>query len=323
MNPWLLLPRWIDRRAYPFEPRRLETPLGVMHYVDEGRGLPILMLHGNPTWSFEYRHLIAGLSDSFRCIAVDHLGFGLSEKPFEIDYTPALLARNVERLVEELGLDEVVLMGGDWGGPLGLSLAAKSPGLVRAVLLFNTWAWPASPLDLYYQTFSRVMGGAAGRYLIRRHNFFVEHVLPAAVGRKRVLTPGVMDHYRRPFEFEADRKASWSLPGQIVGAHDWLAQLWARRDRYRHLPFLVLWGERDPAFRQRELARWRRELTRAEVHVFGDVGHSFPEEAPVEALPLIRRFLAAHVSQTRHAVPGAGRERPRRVLPAPLRPRIA
>lgn len=303
-------PHWIDRSAYPFEGRRLSTALGELHYVDEGRGLPVLMLHGNPTWSFEYRHLIKGLADSFRCVAPDHLGFGLSDKPFDVDYTPALHARNVERLVDELGLDELVLMAGDWGGPIGLSLAAKCPGRVKAMVLFNTFAWPVGPLDFYYQGFGRIMGGPLGRYLVQHHDFFVERVLPAAVARKRVLSPMVMDHYRRPFAVPADRKASWSFPAQILGAHDWLAQLWARRQRFRDLPFLVLWGLRDPAFRPKELERWRRELSRAEIHALADVGHSIPEEAHAEALPLIRRFLETLLPRVAPAARAAWSARP-------------
>lgn len=285
-------PGWIDPRLYPFVGRRLQTPWGGLHYVDEGDGLPVLMLHGNPTWSFEYRHLIAGLAGSYRCIAPDHLGFGLSDKPFDVEYTPGLHAGNAERLINALKLDELVLMCGDWGAPIGLSLAVKYPGRVKAVVLFNSWAWPIAPWDLYYQCFSRVLGGSLGRYLILHHDLFVEHVLPAAVARRQVLTPDVMEHYRRPFEAAADRQASASFPAQIRRASRWLTRLWARRARFRDLPFLVLWGLRDPAFRWRELERWRRELSRAEVHAFPDVGHSIPEEAHAEALPLVRGFLA-------------------------------
>lgn len=295
MNPQEL-PPWVDRREFPFEPRWLDTGRGRIHYVDTGEGMPVVMLHGNPVWSFVNRHLLKGLSGEHRCIAVDHLGFGLSDKPYDVDYTPALHAANLGRLIEELGLDEFVLVAGDWGGPIGLSYLVDHPGKVSKVVLFNSWCWPIKPLDLYYQGFSRFMGGAIGRYLIARHNFFVEKVLVMAAADRSSLTPEVMEHYRRPFAGERDRKASWSFPKQIVAAKPWIEGIWSRRERFVDLPFLVLWGEKDIAFRRQELERWRATLRNAEIHTFPEAGHHVQEERPEEVLPLIRRFLARPAS---------------------------
>jgi haloalkane dehalogenase len=303
--PRRALPPWVDREEYPFAPLRFETGRGEMSYLDEGSGPALLMLHGNPTWSFEYRHLVKALRGSYRCLAPDLLGFGLSDKPRGAGYSARFHAECLDRLVQWLGLRELALIGGDWGGPLGLWLAVQRPLHLRAAVLCNTFAWPVGRLDLYYQGFSRIMGGPLGRYLIRRHNVFVERVLPAATGRKHALTPAVLGHYRGPLAEPADREACWSFPGQIVGAADWLGEVWSRRELFRHQPFLVLWGDRDIAFRARELERWRRELTRAEIHRFADVGHSIPEEAHREAVPLIRGFLDAALGAG--AAPGLAR----------------
>jgi haloalkane dehalogenase len=289
--PQLQVPQWVDRSEYPFESRRFSTDAGALHYIDEGVGPAFVMLHGNPSWSFEYRHLIKALSPHYRCIAIDHLGFGLSDKPGNVRYTGELHGRNVTTLLEHLGLQELVLMIGDWGGPTGLSFAVKHPGRVKGVVMANTWAWPIEASDFYYQGFSRFMGGPIGRYLIRNHNFFVERVMVAATGKKSVLTPRVMAQYRGPFAVREDRQASWCFPGQIVGAYDWLQGIWSQRETFRHLPFLVLWGEKDIAFRLKELERWKKELTHADVHVLRGVGHYVAEEAPDEVLPLIRQFL--------------------------------
>lgn len=286
-------PSWVDREAYPFESHFLATPHGDVHYVDEGRGPVLLMLHGNPTWSFEFRHLIRALSQDFRCVAVDHLGFGLSDKPFGVDYTPALHAANVEQLVRELGLRDLTLVVHDWGGPIGLSYAAGHPENVRAVVMSNTWCWPVRPLDLYYQGFSRFMGGPIGRYLIRNHNFFVDVVLPKAVANQAVLTPAVMEHYRRPFASPEDRKASWCFPRQIVAAGSWIESIWSRRDAFSRLPFLILWGEKDIAFRLQELEVWTRTLRNSCVERYPAVGHSMAEEAPAQAVASIQRFMAS------------------------------
>ena len=284
-------PAWVDRKEYPFEPRRFTTLHGAISYVDEGRGPAVVMLHGNPSWSFEYRHLIQALAPQYRCIAVDHLGFGLSDKPFDVEYTPALHARNLSSLLSSLDVGPCVFVVGDWGGPIGLSYVVEHADQVKGVIMANTWAWPIRALDLYYQGFSRFMGGPIGRYLIRNRNFFVEKVMPSATGNKAALTPAVMDHYRGPFPEPRDRKASWCFPRQITAAYDWLDGLWSRRDLFRQKPFLVLWGEKDIAFRMKELNVWRGVLTNAEVHTFPTIGHYVAEEAPLEVLPLIRAFL--------------------------------
>lgn len=123
---------WIDRNEYPFASHYFQTSAGKLHYVDEGEGPPIVMLHGNPTWSFLYRNLIKQLSSRYRCIAPDYLGFGLSDKPFDWNYRPEEHAKNLAALIEHLGLKEVTLVVNDWGGPIGMHYAVTHPGTWRA-----------------------------------------------------------------------------------------------------------------------------------------------------------------------------------------------
>ncbi len=134
-------PSWIDREHYPFAPHYVDLPDGRMHYVDEGHGPVIVMVHGTPTWSFMYRHLIAGLAPHFRCIVPDHIGFGLSERPLPYTLTTADHARNLHLLIEQLGLRDVTLMVHDFGGPIGLGYAIDHPENVRAQIITNTWLW--------------------------------------------------------------------------------------------------------------------------------------------------------------------------------------
>ena len=141
-------------QLYPFESRWLESSVGRVHYVDEGNGTPILMCHGNPTWSFLYRHVIGELRDSFRCIAVDYPGFGLSDRPAGYGYTPGEQATVVGELVAHLNLQGMLVMGHDWGGPIGLSVACSDPDRVSGLVLGNTWFWPA---DWRARVFSLVM----------------------------------------------------------------------------------------------------------------------------------------------------------------------
>src|SRR6185437_9468981 len=132
---------WVDRRSYPIQSRSLEVDGGRMHFVDEGEGRPLVLVHGTPTWSFLFRHLIADLSRDHRVIALDHIGFGLSEKPERWGYRPADHAKNLAMLIDRLGLKDITLVVHDFGGPIGLSYAVEHPENVSALVLFNTWMW--------------------------------------------------------------------------------------------------------------------------------------------------------------------------------------
>ena len=169
------VPEWLDRSEYPFQPKEFKTKAGMIRYLDEGTGEPLVMVHGNPSWSFEFRALIRALSGDYRCIAPDHLGFGLSDKPADWDYLPEHHAENFEALMEELDLKNITLTVGDWGGPIGLSYAVSHPERIKAIVVTNTWFWPVDD-DWYYRAFSGFMGGPAGRFLIRKYNFFARGV---------------------------------------------------------------------------------------------------------------------------------------------------
>ena len=283
---------WLDRREYPFQSRYHETTSGRLHYVDEGRGPTILMVHGNPSWSFVYRNVIKGLSGSARCVAVDHLGFGLSDKPKGADHSPRAHAERLRDLVDTLGLRDVVIMVQDWGGPIGLSYALARPDNVRGVIIMNSWMWPVEG-DPHYERFSKLMGGPLGRFAIRRLNFFVNGVMPRAVAdAKRSLPPHVRRHYRRALPDADSRDACAALPRHILASTAWLTELWEERAVLEKLPALILWGEKDIAFRAQELARWREALPHAEVHTFPDAGHYVQEEKSDDVARLTRAWLA-------------------------------
>ena len=118
-------PTWLNRQEYPFETKFAELKVGKMNYVDEGSGEPIIFLHGNPSWSFDYRNVIKNLSKKSRCIANDHIGFGLSDKPRDWDYLPESHAKNFEEFVDQLNVDNFTIVVNDWGGPIGLAYAIK------------------------------------------------------------------------------------------------------------------------------------------------------------------------------------------------------
>lgn len=285
-----MMPEWIDRAAYPFTPRYFSVPAGCMHYVDEGRGHPLVLLHGNPTWSFLYRKLIAELRTEYRCVAPDHIGFGLSDKPAGWSYRPQDHAINLTALIESLSLQKPTLVLHDWGGPIGLSYACHHPDNVAGIILLNTWAWPVNR-NPRFAAFSRIMGGPLGRALIRRFNAFVNMLMPMAFGDRDRLDPAAHEHYRRPLGTPARRTGCLVLPRAITAESAWLEQLANRLGALQGNPVLIVWGMRDIAFGSKELAHWQRLFPQAETVRLEGVGHFVPEEAPGEFARAVRSFL--------------------------------
>jgi haloalkane dehalogenase len=280
-------PAWIPEELYPFESHYAEVGGGRVHYVDEGSGPPLLLLHGNPTWSFLYREVIKGLSDRFRCIAPDLPGFGLSRAPASYGYTPAEHADVIDNLIQELALEEVTMMVQDWGGPIGFAAATHQPERFRRFVVGNTWAWPKS--DPGTQVFSRLLGGPIGGYLILRRNFFVERIIPGGVRRKK-LPREVMDAYRGPFPTPESRRPVHVFPREILRSRPFLAQVERGLPALRDRPALLVWPTKDVAFREPERKRWEEIFPDHTTKLIEGAGHYVQEDAPEEIVAAIRDY---------------------------------
>lgn len=286
-----MTPAWLDRAAYPFSSRWAEIDGARMHYIDEGQGPTLLMVHGTPTWSFLYRHLVTGLRDRFRCVVPDHLGFGLSDKPAGDAYRPQDQARRLAAFVQALGLEDLTLAVHDFGGPIGLAYALDHPDNVRRLVVFNTWMWSLAG-DRQYERVSRLLSGALGRFLYERLGFSLNVVFRHAVADKTRYTRAVHAQYAAPLRDPAARHATWIYLRELLGSSDWYAGQWARRERLAAIPALLVWGLKDPAF-GKWLPRWRTVFRRAEVVAWDDVGHAPPEERGPESAAHVARFLEA------------------------------
>jgi haloalkane dehalogenase len=270
----------------PYAPHYAELDGARVHYVDEGSGPPLLLLHGNPTWSFLYRDVIAGLRDRFRCIAPDHPGFGLSRPvPAGYGFTPAEHARVLERLVLELDLRDVTMMVQDWGGPIGFAVATRHPHRFAAFVIANTWAWPKT--DLPTQLFARLLGGPIGRYLILQHNFFVERAIPASVKRRK-LSQALMDAYRAPFPTPESRRPVAVFPREILRSVDFLAEIERGLPALRDRRALLVWPTKDVAFRERERRHWESLFPDHRTTLLEGAGHYVQEDAADEIVSAIR-----------------------------------
>ena len=289
---------------YPFAHRFVDTPMGAMHYVDEGAGDPVLMLHGNPTWSFLYREFIAALSGTHRAVAPDHIGFGLSDKPAdESAYTLEAHVRNLEALVLALDLRRVTLVVQDWGGPIGLAVAARHPERVRAIVVLNTFGFypPVDGMDperLRLPAPLRLMRTAGlGDLLVRRLGFFERRAMPTAVANKHRYR-AVRHAYTDVFEGAPDRAGVMAFPRLIptTSTHPSARILLEETG-----PFLqgfegrsrIFWGGKDPFIPAEALDAWRRRLPEAEVTELPEARHYLQEDAPEVLIPAIRAFLAS------------------------------
>ncbi len=278
-----------DHRLFPFESKWLESRVGAVHYIDEGEGDPILFLHGNPTWSFLYRGIVIRLRERFRCIALDYPGFGLSVRPDVYDYTPAAHAGVVTEVVEKLDLSNLTIMGQDWGGPIGLRVAADLKSRMRALVMGNTWFWPIDAWHL--KSFAYVMSMAPVQSKIVNQNLFVERLMPHAV--KHPMAEEVLDHYRNVSAAPGDRIGIAEFPIQLVAATEWLATL--ERDvagQLADIPTLLTWGLHDMLYNRQAMERFRKSFDTCRVQRL-DAKHYIQEDAPKEIASAIEDFLSS------------------------------
>ena len=282
-------PFTIDEKEYPFRSHWFERDGVAMHFVDEGHGTPVLLLHGNPTWSFVYRHVIKGVAGQCRTIAPDYPGFGFSDHPPNYGYTPHEHAEWVNDLVNHLELEQLILVVQDWGGPIGLSVAVERPGDVAGIVLCNTWCWPPMVNGLI---FSLIMGGPVGRYLHLRHNFFAKVMVPSGISRRKVKTKEVLRAYTAPFPTHKARMGTYVFPRQIRLAAPWLKTVEERLHRLRNKPVEMVWAMKDPAFgKESYIKRWQEHFSDAPIDRIEDASHYLQEDRPERIVAAVERLL--------------------------------
>jgi haloalkane dehalogenase len=307
------------RVLYPFASRWVGVPGGRMHYIDEGptdygaRPSPgtLLFVHGNPTWSFHWRRLVDALRPNYRCVAVDHIGCGLSDKP------PNFLTlndhiQNLAAFIHQVGLDRVTLIAQDWGGAIGLgamlAIRERLPGgrCPERIVLFNTGAFPPHHIPWRIAA-CRIP--IIGQLAVQGANVFSRAALRMALARRQRLEPAVHAGYLAPYDSWANRRAVYGFVRDIPtprgrvsprreSANQRDAATWTRLSEIeRGLPSLsgvpscLIWGMRDWCFRPDCLERFVEAWPRADVHRLADVGHWVVEDAPEESLRIVTEFV--------------------------------
>lgn len=289
--------RPIPRHLYPFDGHFFDRDGLEMHYLDEGEGDPVVMVHGNPTWSFYYRRLVSALSGRHRCIAPDHIGMGLSDKPGDDRYSYTLESRidDLERLLDHLGVNgNVTLVVHDWGGMIGMAWAARHPEQIARLVILNTAAFPL-PVGRGLHLPLRFTRTALGGLLVRRWGAFSKAATRLCVTR-RALPPDVRSAYVAPYDSWDHRIATLRFVQDIpLGPDDpgyriVVATAESLR-HFRNTPAIVFWGQKDFVFDEPFLLEWEKHLPDAEVVRFPDCGHYVLEDAHEEILPRIARFI--------------------------------
>jgi haloalkane dehalogenase len=288
------------RRLYPFAAHHLDRQGLRYHYLDEGQGEPVIMVHGNPTWSFFFRDVVLALRDRYRTIAPDHIGCGLSDKPPDRDYAYILQSRveDLGALLDHLGLREgLTLLLHDWGGMIGMAYASRFPERIKRLVLLNTAAFllPTGkrlPWSIWW-----CRNTPLGPLLVRGLNAFSRGAARFCVAHP--LAPEVRAAYLAPYDSWRHRLAVLRFVQDIPlhpgdRSHTLVRQVEEGLDRFRKVPMLICWGEKDFVFDQHFLAEWQRRFPDAEVHRFADAGHYVLEDAGTEIIARLRDFLTRH-----------------------------
>jgi haloalkane dehalogenase len=282
------------RDLYPFQSHYLAIGSQRLHYLDEGAGEHLLFVHGNPTWSFYWRNLIGGLRADYRCIAIDHMGCGLSDKPQNYDYTLARRIDDLARLVQRLDLSGATLVAHDWGGAIGLGAVLRMRERFSRIVLFNTAAFPPPCIPW---RIAACRTPVLGTLALRGLNVFPRAALSMAVEKKDRLTADVRAGLLAPYDNWAHRIAIDRFVGDIPFSPrhpTWrvLENIEAGLPSLAGLPIQLIWGMRDWCFRPDCLERFLSRWPNAEAHRLEDCGHYVVEDAHERIVPLMRAFLS-------------------------------
>lgn len=279
---------WLNKREYPFLSKYISIDGHSIHYVDEGEGEVLLMVHGTPVWSFLYRHCIRQLSEKYRCVALDHLGFGLSDKPGVADYAPQAHAERLAAFIKALDLRNITIITQDYGGPIALDYAVNHAENVRRLVIANSWMWSLPQMEQGGKLFDN----AIGRWLYLRYGFSPKVMIPQAFGDKSKLLPEIHAHYLKPLNTAENRVATFPLVQALAGNRKWYDMLNEKSKSIVSKPVLMIWGMQDrfvPAAQL--LPLWKKLWTNARYVEIEQAGHFVEEEEPERVVNEIERFL--------------------------------
>ncbi len=280
----------VDKEEYPFKSNWFEKDGVSMHYIDEGEGIPIVLTHGNPDWSFLNRNIIKELSGEARLIAYDLPGFGFSDTPPDFGYTPQEHVEWISALLlDHLKLEKFIIVVQDWGGPTGLSVATSNPEHVYGVVISNTWAWKPSGA-MYW--FSMAMRQPAMERKVIDENFFATAIMQGSINETSRSNKAITDAYAMAFPTPESRKGTAVFPQQITVSASWLDELEGRLSTLSAKPVELIFGLKDDVVANEGIQdKWRTHFPNAPVQLIPDAGHFTQEDSPESFVFSLRRIL--------------------------------
>jgi haloalkane dehalogenase len=287
-------PAWLDHRLYPFESRYLMLEGHRIHYIDEGTGPVLLFLHAVPLWSFQYRVMIKGLRDRFRCIALDYPGFGLSTAAPGYHGTLRDASRLVEGFIRALGLSAITLVGHDSSCAIGLGVVGRSPHLFKALVLSNGFAWPLEAYPGIYRAL-QVAGSRPAGFLVVHANILLRLTLKIVAGGK--LTRAERASYSGPFAERGQRHHQHDMFRTLTRSGDYLRDLEDKLRAVGDLPALLLFSDDDSTYKAGFMTRYERQFTRHRSVLIAGGGHILQEHAPGRMAMAIRDWWDTAASQ--------------------------
>jgi len=285
-----------DDLLYPFAPQNITLQGHNLSYVDQGQGKVIVMLHGNPTWSFYYRNLVKLLQKNYRIIVPDHMGCGLSDKPQDYPYILKTHIDNLEGLLTQCKVEKFSLVVHDWGGAIGMGLAVRHPERLESVVVLNTAAFRSPRIPLLINM-CRIP--VLGDIIVRGFNGFARAALSMAVVHR--MAPDVARTYLKPYDSWAHRVALLRFVQDIPlsprdGSWQTLVNIENKLVQLLNTPMLILWGGRDFCFNEEFYKEWLQRFPEAEKHFFPNAGHYVLEDAFEEIAPLVTAFFKKNLT---------------------------
>jgi pimeloyl-ACP methyl ester carboxylesterase len=281
--------KWLDKSEYPFNPNYFSIGGHRLHYIDVGKGETLLFIHGTPSWSFDFRNIIKGLQSNFRCIAIDHIGFGLSDKPEHYDYSTQNHTKTIESFVTEKQLEDITLVVHDFGGVIGLNFAIQHPAKVKRIIVLNSWLW-SSRSDPDFQKLSRILKSPLLPFLYRYFNFSPRFILPRSFGNRK-LPKRLLKQYTSAFANKTQRNGALAFARSLLNDQDWFEELWNKRHVISKKPTLFIWGMKDPVIKPHFLEKFSSGFENSTAFRLETSGHFPQEEQPELVIESMLNFL--------------------------------
>lgn len=284
-------PKWLSKDEYPFKPHFFEINGEKLHYIDEGQGDVILFVHGTPSWSFDFRKQIKVLSKSYRCIAIDHIGFGLSSKPKNYNYSTIEHSSTLQKFITFLKLEKLSIVVHDFGGPIGLNFAINNPDKIEKIIILNSWLW-SSKSDPDFIKFSKILKSPLLPILYKYFNFSPSFILPSSFGDKK-LNSKIKKYYTLPFAKIQERQGPLAFAKSLLTDQDWFEELWNKKIVIENKKVLFVWGMKDPVIKPKYLSKFELAFKNSTSIKLDSCGH-FPQE---EEADIVSKSILAFLQE--------------------------